>query len=159
MIRLALAVLLLLPASLSAQVRKNAFFFEFGGPAGYGSANLELGLARQLRVRAGAGFMYVWPTFPLTGSLLLGHGPNALEIGAGVTLIKTPDQIGDQDPTNDFLEKILFAEGQGTMVMTTGVIGWRYQPAHGAMIRVAMTPLYFEGDLAFWGGASLGFSF
>ena len=31
------------------EVRKNAFFFEFGGPAGYGSANLELGLARQLR--------------------------------------------------------------------------------------------------------------
>ena len=148
-----------MPAELTAQVNHGALFVEFGGSAGYGSANLELGVTRQLRIRGGAGVAYIWPAFPVTASYLLGRGSSTFELGAGATFIKTPDQISKEPGLADFFEKIFFAEGQGTLTLMTGVAGWRYQPVHGALLRAVITPLYYHGDLAIWGGLSLGFSF
>ena len=159
MSRLLLLLLLLLPATAGAQYRKSAFYLEGGGSAGFGSLNLELGLGRQLRIRGGAGLMYVWPTVPVTASVLLGHGANSIEIGGGATFIFTPPDIPSDSPTNDFLEHIFFASGEGTMVMATGILGYRYQPAEGAMIRATATPLVFDGHVQFWFGLSLGYSF
>ncbi len=160
MSRALLALLFLLPAGLAAQARKSAFFFEFGGAGGYGSANLELGLSQRLRVRGGAGLMWIWPTFPVTASVLVGHGAHLLEVGGGATFIVTPDEgSGEDTPPNDFIEHIFFAEGQGTLTMATGIVGYRWQPAHGAMLRAVVTPLYYDETVQFWGGLSLGFSF
>jgi len=45
------------------------------------------------------------------------------------------------------------------MVMATGILGYRYQPAQGALIRATATPLMFDGHVQFWFGLSLGYSF
>jgi hypothetical protein len=57
------------------------------------------------------------------------------------------------------LTDVLLLEGVGTQVLPVGILGWRYHPQDGAILRLTATPLLIQGRAFFYGGASLGFTF
>ena len=147
----------LLPIALSGQQPTVAGFVEFGGSGGFASANLEVAPFRQIRLRGGGGFLWVWPTIPLSGSILMGRGKSKLELGAGGTVIFFP---GTDSSHDDFAQRLgdllFFGKGIGTRVIGAGILGYRYQPDEGAILRFAFTPFVSNGKVAPWGGVSIG---
>lgn len=143
---------------------RNAIYTELLGPGILYSVNYEFRPVRMLSLRAG---FSIWrlPTFwlfidgwlrfngfPLTASYLLGQGSHSLEIGGGIMPVNVEIEG----------EEVFFGseiEGSGSLILGTGIFGYRYQPSKGAFIKCAATPLFSGDNLVFTIGISTGYSF
>lgn len=131
------------------------YFLELGGAGGLASVNLEVNPVAGLRARGGAG-LFLWPSLPLMASYTLGSRRHSLEIGAGTTLIMFPAS----HPTDaDRRDLFSWGEGDGTLLIGTAALGYRYVSAGGTLFRVTVTPLFGHGDAVMWFGLSLGHAF
>lgn len=115
------------------------------------SLNYERAVAPRTWLRLGAGWVGSGGAFPLTGSYLAGSAPHHFEIGAGPLLVVWPD-FGDEAED--------LGSTDGTSLLGTGTIGYRYQPASGGLLfRIGATPVFSTEGLLVWGGVSIGFAF
>lgn len=146
-------------ASPAAANPANSLFLEVGGAGGFYSLNYERFVSPSVSLRGGAGYLWVWPSIPLTATWFVGEGTHRLELGAGAVLFLTPSE--DKDDANvleDLIEDILIAEGRGTQVVGTATAGYRLTSGR-FLLRLAFTP-YWKGDeFVPWAGASLGLAF
>ncbi len=157
--RISFLLLALTSAPLAAQRSPAGLYFQAGGEGLGLSANLDVGVTQSLRLRAGAGWIWTFTTFPVTTSYLLSHKNSTFEVGGGVTVLHfLEDQTDDEGSINDFFESTFFLIGQKDRVMPMGIVGWRYQPKHGAIIRATLNPLMLGDRVHLYGGLSLGFT-
>ncbi|HLL46985.1 MAG TPA: hypothetical protein VK399_09745 [Longimicrobiaceae bacterium] len=90
---------------------------------------------------------------PVMGNYLAGNGNHRLELGAGPLLIFAPDELKldeaeELESTSDFA------------VAGTATLGYRYQPVYGGFVfRIGFTPVFGEGGVFPWVGASFGYAF
>ncbi len=143
---------------------KNAVYFEMFGPGIIYSLNYEFRPVRQFSVRAGYSswsmstfFLFVdgwfrFQAFPVTASYLTGQGSHSLEIGGGAV----PMHVEIEGTDFFFGQEI---DGSKTIILGTGIFGYRYQPYKGAFLKAAITPLFNSDNLLFYGGVSIGYSF
>ena len=155
---LALSVLAL-PAS--AQLARNAAFFELGGNAVVPSFNYERRVAEQWYARAGAtvitsesstGNEDTTFVIPLTASWVSNPAASHhFEAGGGVTIAAGDRQdLFDIDDDDDENFSNLFV---------TGIIGYRYQkPGRGFQFRAFGSPVAGAGELLPWAGVSFGYA-
>ncbi len=158
---LALAALgsLLLPGHLAAQRRLN-YFVEAAGSGGFASVNLELRTVAAFRLRAGGGLLLLAPTIPLTGTFSIGRGYSSLEVGGGATLAFFPDSTRKSGIlVDEIFDALTTGAGLGTVVLPSGVIGYRYEKPDGFLFRATLTPFFPDGHLLVWAGISLGGAF
>lgn len=155
-------------ASVQAQVKsapytKNAVCYEGLGEGGLYSLNYDHRFASDLSVRAG---VTAWPfggehdTFglgvgiialPLTVNYLLGGDGNYLELGWGLIPVFGIANV------NLFWQT---TSSSKSMILGTGVVGYRYQPMKNGMIfRIDFTPFFNLNNFAPWGGISVGYAF
>ena len=157
--RISLLLLTLAATPAAALQRPAALYFQAGGEGIGLSANLDVGLTQSLRLRSGAGWFWTAVTVPITASYLVGRRNSTLEIGGGATVIVGPRDRTDNSGLVDLFTDAVFFEGLGTRVVAVGIVGWRYHPKEGAILRLTATPFYGNGKAIFFGGASLGFTF
>ena len=158
--RLPLLLLALLTTSAQAQQRPPVLYFQLGGEGLGLSANFDVGVTQSLRLRAGAGYMWLAGTVPISASYLLTRKNSTFEIGGGATAVISPaDRNKDDNSLTHVLERVIFLEGQGTKVLGVGILGYRYHPAEGALLRLTFTPLVYRGQVHGFGGLSFGFTF
>lgn len=157
--RISFLLFALCVSTAEAQRRPPAVYFQFAGEGLGISANLDVGLTQSVRLRAGAGWLGFVGTVPVSLSYLLSRRNSTWEIGGGATLIAFLPAQKSGDEVKDFLGKTFFGFGRDNMVAAVGVLGWRYQPPEGAILRLTLTPLLLSGRPLLYGGASLGFSF
>ncbi|HWA56940.1 MAG TPA: hypothetical protein VG692_06790 [Gemmatimonadales bacterium] len=157
--RIALLLLMFVTTIAAAQRRPPALYFQAGGEGLGLSANLDVGVTQSLRLRGGAGWFWTAVTVPLTASYLIGSRGSTLEVGGGATILAGPPDRTPNSGLADILTDAVFFEGVGTKVFAVGILGWRYHPKDGAVIRVTATPFYGNGRAVFFAGASLGFTF
>ena len=145
-------------ANLQAQQR-GGYFVEAGGNAGLVSLNLELAPVGPIHFRGGLGLLYIAPSVPVTGTVVIGRGSSALEIGGGATFVF----FGGRDSTHtfgeQFVELLVLGKGLGTITVPTGVLGYRHQQAGGFLFRATFTPWIYHGRVLWWGGISIGRTF
>lgn len=136
------------------------YFVEAGGNSGSISLNLDVRAFSSVRLRAGAGLLSIWPAFPFTATLTLGRGSHSLEVGGGATVIVFPPK-GESSGSlaQDFAELFLLGEGIGTVVVGTGVLGYRHEQPGGFLFRATLTPFIDEGNVTLWGGLTIGGAF
>jgi hypothetical protein len=150
----------LLVSTAQAQARPPALYFQFAGEGLGLSANLDVGLTQSVRLRGGAGWLWTVGTVPVSLSYLVSRKNATLEVGGGATVMKfLSSGPASGNAIDDFIEKTLFFRGQKTMVAAVGILGWRYHPAEGALLRLTLTPLLLQGRARLYGGASFGFTF
>lgn len=113
----------------------NLVYAEALGNALYGgSVNYERMLAPRFSARLGAS---PFGSFPVMLNYLPGQGNHAAEVGVGVLLGASDENL-----------------------LGTGTLGYRYQPREGGMVfRAGWTPLIGAAGVATWAGVSLGFAF
>lgn len=158
--RLPLLLLALLTTSAHAQGRPPVLYFEAGGEGLGLSVNLDVGVTQSVRLRGGAGFIWTVTTVPVSASYLLTHRNSTLELGGGATvLVFLPDRNKGNNSLVRFFERTLFLQGQGTRVAGVGILGYRYHPTDGALLRLTLTPLVYAGHVRMFGGLSFGFTF
>lgn len=159
--RISFLLLTLAIGSAEAQSRRPpAVYFEFAGEGLGLSANLDVGVTQSLRLRGGVGWLWTMGTIPVTMSYLTSHQNLTFEAGVGSTLVVfLPDNTPDHHPINEFIEDHLFGLGHKPLLIMTGLLGLRYHPPDGAVIRLTVTPLMHAGQAIVVGGASLGFTF
>lgn len=158
--RFPLLLLALLTTSAKAQGRPPVVYFEAGGEGLGLSANLDVGLTQSIRLRGGAGFIWTIATVPVSASYLLTQRNSTVEIGGGATvLVFLPDRGKGDHSLTHFFEKTLFLVGEGTEVAGVGILGYRYHPTDGALLRLTLTPLLYRGHVKMFGGLSFGFTF
>jgi hypothetical protein len=159
-VRISLPLLALVVSSAQAQARPAALYFQFAGEGLGLSANLDVGLTQSLRLRGGAGWLWTMGTVPFSLSYLVSRKNSTLEVGGGGTLMYfLPDNHQNDGSINDYLERTFLLTGRSPMVVPVAVLGWRYHPPEGALIRLTLTPLMIKGKPHIYGGASLGFTF
>ncbi|MBN1150212.1 hypothetical protein JXA84_03205 [candidate division WOR-3 bacterium] len=165
---LAFLVFAILSGTLLSQTAKpfskNAVYFELFGPGIFYSINYDFRPIRPLALRAGYSnwsmssfFLFIdgwikFQSFPLTASYLTGKGNHSLELGLGAV----PTHI-EIDGTDYFFGEEI--ETSKTIVLGTGVLGYRYQPKNGKFLRVGFTPLFNQNNFVPFVGASFGFCF
>jgi hypothetical protein len=99
---------------------------------------------------------------PLQVNYLIGKKVNFIEVGAGITYFYLDDYIYYNGPgftSSGESEFILPVKTKGD-VMATFTFGFRHQPVHGIMYRLAITPI--ANRSGFWplfAGLSFGYSF
>jgi hypothetical protein len=158
--RLPLLLLALLTTSAQAQRRPPVLYFQIGGEGLGLSANLDVGVTQSLRLRGGAGYVWVAGTVPFSATYLLTRKNSTFEIGGGATVLIFPaDRNKNDNSLTHWLERVIFLEGQGTKVAGVGILGYRYHPAEGALLRLTFTPLVLQGHVHAYGGLSFGFTF
>lgn len=158
--RISFLLLALAAAPLEAQHSPVGLYFQAGGEGLGLSANLDVGLTQSLRLRGGAGWIWTVATFPVTASYLVSHKNSTFEVGGGVTVMHFVDEFTDDEGTiNDFFENVFFLEGQKDKTIPVGIVGWRYHPRHGAILRLALNPMLVNDRVHLYGGLSLGFTF
>lgn len=154
--------LALYPVALVTHARaqhRAHYFLEAGGSAGYVSLNLDVRTVSSLRLRAGAGLLSFRPAFPFTATVALGRGNHSLEVGGGATVVNfgsTPLSSAEK-LVLDFLGS--FGGGLGTVVVGTGVLGYRHEKPGGFLFRATLTPFIDEGNVTLWAGLSIGGAF
>jgi hypothetical protein len=150
-VRISLPLLALVVSSAQAQARPAALYFQFAGEGLGLSANLDVGLKQSLRLRGGAGWLWTMGTVPLSLSYLVSRKNSTLEVGG--------DDHQNDGSISDYIERTFLLTGRSPMVVPVAVLGWRYHPPEGALIRLTLTPLMIKGTPHLYGGASLGFTF
>lgn len=122
--RISLLFLALAACSAEAQRRPPAAYFQLGGEGlGY-SANLDVAVTQSVRLRGGAGFLWVIGTVPVSASYLLTGRNSTFEIGGGATImVFLEDTNKDDNGLTHAIEKVIFLEGQGTKVLPMGIFG------------------------------------
>ncbi|HEU4558620.1 MAG TPA: hypothetical protein VFS20_12255 [Longimicrobium sp.] len=146
------------PATTAAgPVARNTFFVELLGNAAIYSLNYERFFTPQLGIRVGGSFLRGETEdgteasvgfFPVMATYLLGEGNSHFETGLGIGIVTASADIEEVD---DF---------SGSDVYGTATLGYRYQkPTGGVLFRVGFTPVYADGNLIPWIGASVGYAF
>ena len=156
-----LATLSVLALPASAQLARNAAFFELGGNAVVPSFNYERRVAEQWYARAGASVVTgessngdedVTFVIPLTASWVSNPESNHhFEAGGGVTIAAGDRQdlfdVGEDDDENF------------STLFVTAIVGYRYQkPGRGFQFRAFGSPVAGVGDLLPWAGVSFGYA-
>jgi hypothetical protein len=158
--RISFLLLTLAVTSAEAQRKPLGVYFQVAGEGMGISTNLEVGVTQSMRLRAGLGWIWIAGTTPFTVSYLISRKNSTFEVGGGATVMYfIPDRKGDEGTIYDFFEKRFFGLGQGTKVIPMGILGWRYHPRDGAILRATLNPLLYEGAPHLIGGLSLGFPF
>lgn len=158
--RIPFLLLALATAPLEAQRSPVGLYFQAGGEGLGLSANLDVGLTQSLRLRGGAGWIWTVATFPVTASYLVSKKNSTIEVGAGFTVMHFIDEMTDDEGSvNDFFENLFFFEGREDEVIPLGIVGWRYHPRNGAILRLAVNPMLVNDRVHLYGGLSLGFTF
>jgi hypothetical protein len=157
--RISLLLLALAAGSAEAQRRPPVAYVELGGEGLGLSANLDVGVTQSVRLRGGAGFAWVVGILPFSASYLVTRRNSTFEVGGGATVLLFLEDTDKNDHSlTHTIEKALFLEGQGTKVLPVGILGWRYHPPDGALIRVTLTPVFYRGRVRGLGGVSFGFT-
>lgn len=158
--RISLLLLTLALSSAQAQRSPVGLYFQFAGEGLGLSANLDVGVTQSLRLRGGAGWVWTVGTVPLSASYLISKKNSTIEVGAGATVIFfLHDDHSNDGTVNDFFEKIFFLEGQKNRTIPMGILGWRYHPRSGAILRLTLNPMLFDDRFHLYGGASIGVGF
>jgi hypothetical protein len=141
---------------------QNSIFVEAFGSGLLYSVNYDRIIRDRFSVRIGLGYLsdhvfgpgHSWSmlSIPLMGNLLLGRTSHRLELGAGVTFVRSlgeNDEVGSNDPTRSEVT-----------VVATANVGYRYCPTDGGFnFRAGFTPLLNASGFLPWGGISLGYGF
>lgn len=152
-------------ATESHRTARNAVFLEGFGSGLLYSVNYERVLGEHFGVRAGFSyFTYAVSSYGKSGNLQLltvpmlvsyyaGWESHKIQIGLGATVI----YLGA--PTDS--EGTAFGgDRAGAGIAASGVVGYRYLPAHGGFtFGVGFTPLLRTSKALAWGGASAGWVF
>jgi len=118
--------------------KQNQFFLELGGNGIFYSVNYERLLSENFSIRGGIGYtpglIFVEGTFihiPVTASYLIGSNSSKFETGLGFTYFSGKDV------------EIFGLEGEDkSVILLTGIIGYRYISQNGFVFRIAFTPFY-----------------
>ena len=172
-----LTMIMLLSSAAIAQspTSSNSVYLELLGNGLFYSINYDHLFTESFGGRVGAGYISpAWVstgTFPLMAYYLIGSGNSKLELGLGANVILQPEN-----------QSFSFAsaedeEFEGTGVLGTATVGYRYQRAEGGIVfRVGLTPFfgnfvketllpsyqYVKEDVfrfRLWGGISVGYAF
>ena len=149
------------PAPIPA---RNAFYVELLGNGLIYSVNYDRRLTDNLAGRVGFAFVSGEDSdgdrasiviAPVMGSYLFGEGNSHFEAGLGVLLASASvEDVGSGD--EDWFDETV----EGSTVLGTGVLGYRYQrPDGGFVFRVGLTPVFTTSDFAPWFGISFGYGF
>jgi hypothetical protein len=155
------------PAETPADRGRNLIFVELGGNGILYTVNYDRGLTEDFSVRVGIGHLeeganpistgpaeiasQAATTIPAMVSYTHGRNSHRLELGAGVTVIRTAGAppMGRQPAVPADLS-----------VMGTAVIGYRYVPREGGFTyRAGLTPMFSRGGVLPWAGLSFGYLF
>jgi len=138
--------------------KKNQLYLELAGNGLVYSVNYERLLTENFTLRAGIGYtpglILAEGTFiqiPVTASYLLGGQSSKLEMGLGATFFSGQDVEFLGIDAEDF-----------SVVLVTGILGYRYVSRGGFVFRIALTPFYSsesEPNFNLYGGLSFGFMF
>jgi len=138
--------------------KQNQLYLELGGNGIIYSVNYERLLSENISLRGGfgitPGFFFVEGTFidiPVTASYLIGSERSKLEMGLGATFLASSN-----------VEVFGLDSGDQSLIILTGIVGYRYISPSGFVFRIFFTPLYSsEGDPPFvpYFGLSFGFAF
>jgi hypothetical protein len=139
-----------------ATPKQNQLYLELGGNGLIYSINYERFLSENFTIRGGfgitPGFFFVEGTFidiPVTASYLIGSERSKLEMGLGATFLASSN-----------VEVFGLDSGDQSLIILTGIVGYRYTSPSGFVFRIFFTPLYSsEGDPPFvpYFGLSFGF--
>ena len=141
-----------------ARAQRDAVHVEAFGPAVLGSANYERVLVPGVSARAGIGYM---PGFdigarlhaPLMINVIAGRGQHRIEAGVGPVLVYALNRGAEEAPTVERGFRASYA---------AGTLAYRLEPGensalHGGIYRLGFTPLYEDGEMHAFFGASAGF--
>jgi hypothetical protein len=128
----------------------HTLFAEAFGTAGLGSVNYELALDPVV-VRGGLGYMFFWPSYPLTVSYRFGRDAARLDVGGGVVFFGRAD-LGDE-PGQNRIEEMLEARSS----IGCGVAAMRYELPHSPLTLRASVTAFAARKVVVWPGAGLGF--
>ena len=155
--------ILIVPCQSNAQYslaapKQNQVYLELGGNGVIYSINYERLLSENFSLRGGfgitPGFFFVEGTFidiPVTASYLIGSERSKLEMGLGATFLASSN-----------VEVFGLDSNDQSLIILTGIVGYRYISPSGFVFRIFFTPLYSsEGDPPFvpYFGLSFGFAF
>ena len=155
------------PESERGEVSRNLIFVELGGNGILYTVNYDRGLTDNLHVRIGIGHLAEGAnpistgpsdlaaqpatTLPVLVSYVRGDRSHRLEVGAGVTVLRSAGMPA--------MGRIA-ARPSDLSIMATGVIGYRYVPREGGFTyRAGFTPLLSAGGFLPWAGLSFGYLF
>jgi hypothetical protein len=158
------------PAPEGGRTANNGLFLELGGNGLLYSLNYERFVSPDVPLRVGfmifslsardrvtneSGSISVL-AFPLTASWLgVRSGSHALELGAGVVIVSARIDVDVDESRSDFQS----VEFDGTGIVGTGIIGYRYAPLNGGFnFKAAFTPFIGPG-FGPWAGLSFGYLF
>lgn len=138
--------------------KKNQVYLEIFGDGLIYSVNYERLVTEDFTLRVGFGYtpglIFVEGNFiqiPVTASYLLGGQSSKLEMGLGATFFSGQDVEFLGIDAEDF-----------SVVLVTGILGYRYVSRGGFVFRIALTPFYSsesEPNFNLYGGLSFGFMF
>jgi len=136
--------------------KQNQLYLELGGNGLIYSINYERLLSENFILRGGfgitPGIIFVEGTFihiPFTASYLIGSTTSKLELGLGATYFAGEDT-----------ELFGLDAGDQSLIILTGIVGYRYTSPGGFVLRVLFTPLYnSEEDSYFYPSFGLSFGF
>jgi hypothetical protein len=140
----------------TANFKQNHLYLELGGNGLIYSINYERLLSENFTLRGGfgitPGIIFVEGTFihiPVTASYLIGSKTSKLELGLGATYFAGEDT-----------ELFGLDAGDQSLIILTGIVGYRYTSPSGFVLRVLFTPLYnSEEDSYFYPSFGLSFGF
>jgi hypothetical protein len=155
------------PAEEAPGPSRNLIFVELGGNGLLYTINYDRGLTDNFSVRVGLGHLaeganpigsgpseiaaQAATTVPVLFSYVHGKQSHRLEVGAGVTVLRS---AGTPAMGN------YAALPSDLSFMATGVIGYRYVPREGGFTyRAGFTPLISGGGFLPWAGLSFGYLF
>jgi hypothetical protein len=142
--------------TLTTNLKQNQLYLELAGNGLIYSINYERFLSEDFTIRGGfgitPGLIFVEGTFihiPVTASYLIGSKTSKLELGLGATYFAGEDT-----------EIFGLDAGDQSLIILTGIVGYRYTSPGGFVFRVLFTPLYnSEEDSYFYPSFGLSFGF
>jgi hypothetical protein len=142
--------------SIATNLKQNQLYLELAGNGLIYSINYERFLSEDFTIRGGfgitPGLIFVEGTFihiPFTASYLIGSKTSKLELGLGATYFAGEDT-----------ELFGLDAGDQSVIILTGIVGYRYTSPGGFVFRVLFTPLYnSEEDSYFYPSFGLSFGF
>lgn len=138
-----LTMIVLLSGAAMAQspTSPNSVYLELGGNGLFYSINYDRLFTKSFGGRVGAG--YISPssvstgTFPLMAYYLIGSGNSKLELGLGANVILQPENQSFSFASSED------EEFEGSGVLGTATVGYRYQRAEGGIVfRAGLTPQF-----------------
>jgi hypothetical protein len=141
--------------------RAQNIFIEVGAAGLFFSANYDTRFSQQRDGFGGRLGVGTWSsagttfiTVPLQLNYLVGGRSNFFEAGAGATLMS----LNKPYAGNPLTEKNLKINGSAVLPTTT--MGYRYQPYNGGLnLRASVNPMLLKGTFIPYFGASIGYTF